>query len=595
MSLDRKEFLVLRGCLGGGSSQRLLAGKTYLSLGTVNATCKRLIARGLLDESYRVTASGFECLEPYKVDNAVIMAAGFSSRFAPISYDKPKGVLKVRGEVLIERQIRQLQEAGIGDITVVVGYMKEAFFHLEDKFGVTIRVNEDYAVRNNNSTLMLVKDRLKNTYICSSDDYFTENVFSAYEYQAFYSAQFFEGETDEYCMTVGTGNRIERVTVGGSDAYAMLGHVYFDRAFSRRFVEVLEDDYDKPETASKLWEDIYIDHIKELDMVMRPYDKGIVYEFDSLDDLRAFDSDFIDNVDSEIFDNICSALGCARSEVIGIVPIKEGLTNLSFRFSCNGSMYVYRHPGAGTDEIINRSSEAYSQGVAKRLGIDETFIYEDPEKGWKLSTYVPDCVEFDYRNTDHVERGLALARRLHTSGEVSAWSFDVYDKAEEIVSLLGSRSYSPFPDFEQLADRAKRLDEYVKSDGVERVLCHNDFYNPNFLVRSDLMYLIDWEYSAMSDYASDLGTFICCSDYTIDEAEEVIARYFGRPPTDEERRHCLAYVSISAYYWFVWALYKESAGDPVGEWLYLWYRAAKLYGNRALGLYEQVPPARSEW
>lgn len=586
MSLDRKEFLVLRACLGKGRSQRILVGETDLSLGTVNATCKRLIAKGLLDGSYTVTESGFEHLEPYKVDNAVIMAAGFSSRFAPISYDKPKGVLKVRGEVLIERQIRQLQEAGIDDITVVVGYMKEAFFHLEDKFGVTIKVNEDYTVRNNNSTLMLVKERLGNTYVCSSDDYFTENVFSAYEYQAFYAAKYFSGRTDEYCMTVGAGNRIVKVSYGGSDAYGMLGHVYFDRKFSNEFVSILEKEYDKPETAPKLWEDIYIDHISELDMVMQPFDEGIVYEFDSLDDLREFDHDFIDNVDSEIFDNICSVLECPRSDIVDIVPIKEGLTNLSFRFSCNGSTYVYRHPGAGTEEIINRESEAYSQGVAKKLGIDDTFIFEDPERGWKLSTFIPDCVAFDYHNPDHVERGLALVRKLHASGEVSAWSFDVYEKAEEIVKLLGSKSYPSFPDFAELADRAKLLNDFVKSDGVDQVLCHNDFYNPNFLVRDDLIYLVDWEYSAMSDYASDLGTFVCCSDYTIDEAEDVIMQYFGRKPTAVERRHCLAYVSISAYYWFVWALYKESTGDPVGEWLYLWYRAAKTYGRYALGLYE---------
>lgn len=71
------------------------------------------------DESIR------EQLRPYKVDNAIIMAAGMSSRFVPLSLEKPKGLLEVRGEVLIERQIRQLQAAGIDDITVVVGYKKE--------------------------------------------------------------------------------------------------------------------------------------------------------------------------------------------------------------------------------------------------------------------------------------------------------------------------------------------------------------------------------------------------------------------------------------------------------------------------------------
>ena len=49
----------------------------------------------------------------YKVDNAIIMAAGTASRFAPLSYERPKALIEVKGEILIERQIRQLMEAGI--------------------------------------------------------------------------------------------------------------------------------------------------------------------------------------------------------------------------------------------------------------------------------------------------------------------------------------------------------------------------------------------------------------------------------------------------------------------------------------------------
>ena len=51
-----------------------------------------------------------DALKPYKVNNAIIMAAGMSSRFAPLSYERPKGLLNVKGEILIEREIRQLQE-----------------------------------------------------------------------------------------------------------------------------------------------------------------------------------------------------------------------------------------------------------------------------------------------------------------------------------------------------------------------------------------------------------------------------------------------------------------------------------------------------
>ena len=78
--------------------------------------------------------------------------------------------------------------AGITDVTVVVGYKKEYFFYLAEQFGVTIVVNDAYLTRNNNSSLWRVRKRLGNTYICSSDDYFTSNPFEPYAYRAYYSA-----------------------------------------------------------------------------------------------------------------------------------------------------------------------------------------------------------------------------------------------------------------------------------------------------------------------------------------------------------------------------------------------------------------------
>lgn len=185
--LTRNQFSILQSLIREPlASQRSIAEHTGLSVGTVNAAVRQLIARGNLEktapEGLQVTEQGKVALEPYRVDNAVILAAGLSTRFAPISYEKPKGLLRVRDEVLIERQIRQLKEAGIDDITVVVGYKKEYFFYLEELFGVRIVVNEHYAKRNNHSSLMAVLDKLGRTYVCSSDNYFVENPFESHVY-----------------------------------------------------------------------------------------------------------------------------------------------------------------------------------------------------------------------------------------------------------------------------------------------------------------------------------------------------------------------------------------------------------------------------
>lgn len=429
MTISKNEFLVLREVvLHPGCAQRKIAEATGLSLGSVNAAAKTLTAAGLIDEG-EATEAGGKALEPYRVENAIILAAGLSSRFAPISYEKPKGLLKVRGEVLIERQIEQLIAAGITDITVVVGYKKEYFFYLEDKFGVSIVVNPDYASRNNSSSIKCVEDRLGNTYICSSDDYFIENPFEPYVWKAYYAVEYAEGETTEWCIQTGAHDRITAVTIGGANAWYMIGHVYFDHAFSRAYVPLLDAVYDNPATIDKLWEHIYLDHIKDLDMVARRYPTGMIFEFDSLDEVREFDPMFLENLDSEVFDNIVAVLGCSKGEIHDVYPLKQGLTNLSCHFATNEGEYVYRHPGIGTEAMIDRTSEKEAQKIAHDLGIDDTFIHED-ERGWKISRFIPDARNLDPRNDGEVARAMRVGRMIHESGATVDNTFDFYTESK---------------------------------------------------------------------------------------------------------------------------------------------------------------------
>ena len=238
----------------------------------------------------------YEALAPYKVDNAVIMAAGLSSRFAPLSDTTPKPLLRVKGEIMIERQIRQLQEAGISEIYLVVGYKKEMFSYLSDKYGVHLLENPDFAVRNNNSSIYAARHILGNSYICSSDNYFMENVFEPYVYRSYYAASYAKGTTGEYCLTTDINGLITDVSVGGADSWYMLGHVLFDRAFSSSFLHILEQEYDRPETLNRMWENIYMEHLDELTLYIKKYRNNVIREFDTVQELAAFDPDYLSYV-----------------------------------------------------------------------------------------------------------------------------------------------------------------------------------------------------------------------------------------------------------------------------------------------------------
>ena len=578
--LLEKEFALLYSLLKQGEvlgSQRETAKKLGISLGAANALLQKAVRSGWTADK-RLTAKGAAALGPYRVNNAIIMAAGSGSRLAPLSYTKPKGLLRVRGEVLIERQIRQLQAAGISEIIVVVGYMKEQFFYLEQNFSVKIVTNPDYYRYNNTSTLMQVLGSLKNTYICSSDNYFVDNVFEPYVYQSYYAAVYKDGPTDEYCLSCNARGRITGVRIGGADSWYMMGQAYFSQSFSAQFREVLQKEYERPSTRQELWEDMYRRHLDVLPLYIKKYSSEKILEFDSLDELRAFDNFYIDNVDSAILKNISRVLQCEVKDIRDIKTLKSGMTNLSFVFCCLGKLYVYRHPGPGTAAYVNRQSEAFSMEQAQRLGLDRSFIYMDAAEGWKISHYISGAHDLDYANSREVSQALQLLRRLHQAAIRSPYNFDVGQVIQGFVHQARVRNPQAFHEVEDLMWQMKKAEQFAAQQGVTKVLCHCDAFNTNFLVAPDgTVSLIDWEYSGNDDPALDLGIFLCCSKYSWARVLEVIDEYLGHPASLEERQHYIAYAALAAFYCYAWAVYQETLEKPVGEYLYIWYKASGFF------------------
>lgn len=286
-----------------------------------------------------------------KVNNAIIMAAGTASRFAPLSSEVHKALIEVKGEVLIERQIRQLKEAGIDEVIIVTGYKAEQFEYLKEKFGVTLIHNPDYLTRNNNASIWVIRDFLKNSYICSSDNYFSNNPFEAEVDDCYYSAVYAEGETDEWCIEQDNDGRIKNVVVGGKDSWVMLGHVFWSEEFSKKFLSILEAEYDQSETADKLWESIYIDHINEFDMKIKKYPSGFIFEFDTLDELREFDTSYIEDTRSVILKELAQKLGVEEKQIVKVKAFKDkNNAAAGFTFEA-GQKYKYYYATKELEEI----------------------------------------------------------------------------------------------------------------------------------------------------------------------------------------------------------------------------------------------------
>ncbi len=278
-----------------------------------------------------------------RVDNAIILAAGTSSRFVPLSCERHKALTVFKGDVLIERQIQQLKEAGIPQIYIVTGYKAEQFNYLIEKHNVKLIQNPDYLSRNNNGSIWAAKSVLQNSYVCSSDNYFCANPFESEVDDAYYAAEYADDITTEWCMTEDEEGFIDSVTIGGNKAWYMFGHTFWNSEFSSRFLKILEIEYNRPETADKLWERIFMEHLDVLKMRIKKYSPGIIYEFDTLDELREFDNSYLVNTRSDIIKKIAAVLDTTEEQIIHIVPLmKNTIEAIGFEFDCMGNHYSYQ-------------------------------------------------------------------------------------------------------------------------------------------------------------------------------------------------------------------------------------------------------------
>jgi CTP:phosphocholine cytidylyltransferase-like protein/thiamine kinase-like enzyme len=533
--------------------------------------------------------------------NAIILAAGKSTQFAPFTYERPKGLFRVKGEVLIERQIEQMIEAGIAQIIIVVGYMKEKFFYLERKYPqVKLVINNKFGAMGNLYSLYVARKYLTNTYVSYADYYFATNPFlmdmNDYFNRSYRACVYQDSKFDEFACSCSDAEVITSVSIGGSHQMKMLGHAYFNESFCKRFGKLLDKEIDDFRISSLFWEEFYKRHLKELTLYVKTFNQNDIFEFNSIDDLRQFDVDFLYNVDSEIISNICQTICCNPNEIKDIAVINAGLTNVSFKFRVNSIHYVYRHPGGTSGNLIDRTAEQYAQYAAKTLDIDRSMITMNLD-GWKLSYCVQNLEECDFRKYDwQLQKGMDYLRKIHAMPipiNANIKTFDDYLEGIKLMKIASATKGNLLTEFADEISQAKKLDYLLKADanrlGYGLVCCHNDVYEPNFLAtHKKELYLIDWEYAGLNYAANDLACFFSRYEYSTCEIEHFLSVYLQHTPTEDEHRFYVAYIALCAFYWMGWGLYKGSVGDDDGFFFLSAYRNFHRFIDIALKSYENI-------
>ena len=575
--MNIKEIEVLKK-IKSGVSQRELAEQLSVSLGKVNQIISKLKQEKFIDENNNITLKTRNYFKKHHPQNAVILAAGYGMRMVPINTEEPKGLLEVKGETLIERLIKQLHEVGVQDIKVVVGFMKEHYEFLIDKYNVKLVVNSHYKDWNNIYSLFLVKDDISDTYILPCDVWFEKNPFSTIEDESWYLF----GEEQVPGSNWQVKNN-EKVRFNSSKGNKMIGLAYLNEMQGKIISKLLEKSIEEKQYTS-FWEDV-LENKKKFLLKGKLISDNSHAEINSYEQLLDLDSGstHLKNDAIEIIEDI---LKVNKKDIHNIHTLKKGMTNRSFIFTVNNKRYIMRIPGEGTDKLIDRREEYDVYQRVKKEPYTEKILYLNPDSGYKISEFLEDTRNSDANNIQDVKKSMSVLRKFHNQNYQVDHTFDLWKQIDFYESLR--KTASAYRDYEEIKDRVLKLKPFIEDNVTKWSLCHIDANYDNFLIdQNNNVFLIDWEYAGMQDPDLDIAMYAIYAGYTKEKIDQLINIYYENKVSENIRYKIYAYVAVGGLLWSNWCEYKQSLGLDFGEYSLAQYRYAKEYSKLVLNYLEK--------
>lgn len=228
----------------------------------------------------------------------IVMAAGMGARMKELTKEIPKPLIKIEDKPMLEINIEYMIDAGIDRVVIIVGYFKEKFIYLKEKYRNQIEIlfieNHRYANTNTIYSLFCAcNEFICDSYITTADNYLLENLYI--KYQADYSfyllrpVQHFQKE--EWVVSLDTNMRFLAVDLHGHDGNSYSGVSFWkhkDLLYIKKCLETI--DWSREQVKKMYWDNILLPHLDEFPIYAKIMeDNREFYEVDDIDDLRTLE------------------------------------------------------------------------------------------------------------------------------------------------------------------------------------------------------------------------------------------------------------------------------------------------------------------
>ena len=197
---------------------------------------------------------------------------------------------------MIDTVIEALHSNGISEIYVVVGYLKEKFYSLENEYeDLKLIVNPYYDKCNNISSLYVARNYISNAIILDGDQIiFDQNVLKTDFELSGYNAVWTDGVTNEWLMQVNENKIVKSCSrTGGKRGWQLYSISRWTEEDGLKLKKYLEIEFKEKNNRQLYWDDIAMfKHFDDFRLGIYPMCKGAVVEMDNFNELIEKDASY---------------------------------------------------------------------------------------------------------------------------------------------------------------------------------------------------------------------------------------------------------------------------------------------------------------
>jgi len=245
-----------------------------------------------------------------------------------------------------------------------------------------------------------------------------------------------------------------------------------------------------------------------------------------------------------------------------VEDLAGGLTNRNYKVTTAAGVFVVRISGKDTGLLaIDRENEVHNTIAASETGVGAPFVAAVPEQDALVLGFLDGEVMSSelLRRGDRLDQVADSCRRLH-AGRRFLHDFDMFRIQAGYLEVVRERGFRLPDRYDEFEPQVRAIEGAMRVNAEPTVPCNNDLLAENFIEVGGELRLIDYEYSGNNDACFELGNVWSESNLSLEQLDELIAHYYGRPLRNKVARARL-WGLMSKYGWTLWGSIQDGISD----------------------------------